>query len=187
VVHDECGGHLVEPGPGILAGPPEQPGVGAAGRVGHLGRGDVRKMNRVPAGARRSAASTLASGSSTSTAGGLPALARAIHPPQARNSPSSSHRCASTRIAARKPITGASCLASAPAWPAGIAPAAIRMTAAGTAATASGQLRGLVTAQASTASRAISEIVSAAAAFSASPPGQPVLRAHPTRAAVRSR
>jgi len=44
------------------------------------------------------------------------------------------------------------------------------MTAAGTAATASGQPRGLVTAQASTASRAISETVSAATAFSASLP-----------------
>ena len=37
---------------------------------------------------------------------GLPALVRAIQSPQARNSPSSSHRCASTRIAARKPMTG---------------------------------------------------------------------------------
>ena len=101
-------------------------------------------------------------------AGAGRALARAIHAPQARNSPSSSHRCASTRIAARKPITGPSCRASAPAWLAGSAPAATRMTAAGTAATASGQPRGLVTAQASTPSRAISEIVSAAAEFSAS-------------------
>ena len=40
------------------------------------------------------------------------------------------------------------------------------MTAAGTAATASGQPRGLITAHASTASSAISEIVSPAAAFS---------------------
>jgi hypothetical protein len=89
-----------------------------------------------------------------------PALVRAIHPPQARNSPSSSHRCASTKMAARKPITGPSCLASVPAPPAGIAPAAIKMTAAGTAATASGQPRGLITAHASTTSRAISETVS---------------------------
>ena len=103
-----------------------------------------------------------------------PALVRAIHPPQARNSPSSSHRCASTKMAARKPITGPSCLASAPAPPTGIAPAAIKMTAAGTAATASGQPRGLTTAHASTASRAISETVSLTAAFSASPPSQSV-------------
>jgi hypothetical protein len=115
---------------------------------------------------------------------GLPAPARAIHRPQARNSPSSSHRCASTKIAARKPITGPSCLASVAAPPAGIAPAAIRMTAAGTAATASGQPRGLITAHASTASRAISETVSPAAAFSASPPGRPVLKAPSNHQAV---
>jgi hypothetical protein len=72
-------------------------------------------------------------------------------------------------MAARKPITGPSCLASEPAPPAGIAPTAIRMTAAGPAATASGQPRGLITAHASTASRAISETVSPTAAFSASP------------------
>jgi len=101
---------------------------------------------------------------------GLPALVRAIHPPQARNSPSSSHRCASTKMAARKPITGPSCLAAEPAAPAGMAPAAIRMTAAGTAATASGQPRGLITAHASTPSRAIRDTTSLAAAFSASPP-----------------
>ncbi len=98
-----------------------------------------------------------------------PRLDRAIHAPQAWNSPSSSHRCASTKMAARKPITGPSCLASAPAAPAGIAPAAIKMTAAGAAATASGQPRGLITAHASTATRAISETASLAA-FSASPP-----------------
>ena len=69
-------------------------------------------------------------------------------------------------------MTGPSRLASAPAPAAGMAPAAIRMTAAGTAATASGQPRGLVTAHASTASRAISETVSATAAFSASPSGR---------------
>lgn len=84
-------------------------------------------------------------------------------------------------MAARKPITGPSCLASVAAPPAGIAPAAIRMTAAGTAATASGQPRGLITAHASTASRAISETVSLTAAFSASPPRQYGLKAHPTR------
>ena len=100
---------------------------------------------------------------------GLPALARAIQSPQARNSPSSSHRCASTRIAARNPMTGPSRLASSAAWAAGRAPAAIRMTAAGTAANASGQPRGLATAQASTATRAISETVSPATALSASP------------------
>ena len=72
-------------------------------------------------------------------------------------------------MAARKPITGPSCLASVPAPPAGIAPAAIKMTAAGTAATASGQPCGLITAQASTTSRAISETVSATAAFSGYP------------------
>ena len=66
-------------------------------------------------------------------------------------------------------MTGPSCLASSAAWAGGMAPAAIRMTAAGTAATASGQPRGLVTAQASTASRAISETVSPATVFSASP------------------
>src|SRR5207248_473558 len=80
---------------------------------------------------------------------GLLAPARAIQSPQARNSPSSSHRYASTRIAARNPMTGPSRLASPAARAAGMAPAAIRMTAAGTAATASGQPRGLATAQAS--------------------------------------
>jgi len=107
---------------------------------------------------------------------GLPALARAIQSPQARNSPSSSHRCASTKIAARNPMTGPSRLASSAAWAGEMAPAAIRMTAAGTAATASGQPCGLATAQASTASRAISETVSPATVFSASPspPGRMV-------------
>ena len=98
---------------------------------------------------------------------GRPPLARAIHAPHALNSPSSSHRWASTRTAARKPITGPSRLASVTtAWP-GTAPAATRMTAAGAAATASGQPLGLITAQASTASRASRETVSPAAAFSA--------------------
>jgi hypothetical protein len=92
---------------------------------------------------------------------------RAIQAPQARNSPSPAQRCASTRMAIRKPITGPSRRASAPASEAGIAPAAMRMTAAGTAAIASGQPRGLITAQASTASSAITETVSATAAFSA--------------------
>jgi len=67
-------------------------------------------------------------------------------------------------------MTGPSRLASSAAWPTGRAPAAIRMTAAGAAATASGQPRGLVTAQASTPSKAISETVSAATVSSASPP-----------------
>jgi len=44
------------------------------------------------------------------------------------------------------------------------------MTAAGAAATASGQPRGLLTAHASTVIRAIRETASLAAAFSASPP-----------------
>ena len=74
-------------------------------------------------------------------------------------------------MAIRKPITGPSRLASAPASPAGIAPAAIRMTAAGAAATPSGQPLGLITAQASTASRASTETVSPTAAFSVVLPG----------------
>src|SRR5947209_15096355 len=86
-------------------------------------------------------------------------------------------------------MTGPSCLASSAARAGEMASAAIRMTAAGTAATASGQPRGLATAQASTASSAISETVSAAAAFSASPspPGRMVLvpTAHPTREGMR--
>ena len=53
----------------------------------------------------------------TNTSGQQPARAARAGiapstPPQARNSPSSSHRCASTKIAARKPITGPSRLAS---------------------------------------------------------------------------
>ena len=52
----------------------------------------------------------------------------------------------------------------------------MRMTAAGTAATASGQPRGLITAQASTASRASTEIVSPTAAFSAVPPRETTIR-----------
>ena len=98
---------------------------------------------------------------------GRPLPVRAIHAPQAWNKPSSSHRYASTKMAARKAITGPSCLASVTASLNGIAPAAIKMTAAGTAATASGQPRGLITAHASTASRASREIVSPMAAFSA--------------------
>src|SRR5260370_39242534 len=62
--------------------------------------------------------------------------------------PLPAHRWPSTKIAARNPITGPSCLASLAARLTGIAPAAIRMTAAGTAATASGQPRGLLTAHA---------------------------------------
>jgi len=73
-------------------------------------------------------------------------------------------------MAIRNPITGPSRLASAPASPSGIAPAAIRMTAAGTAATASGQPRGLITAQPSTASKARRETVSPTAAFGVVPP-----------------
>lgn len=104
---------------------------------------------------------------------GLAAPIRAIHPPQARNTPSSSHSWASTKMAARKPITGPSCRASVTASRPPMAPAAIKITAAGTAATASGQPRGLVTAQASTASRATSEIVSPAAGLSAWSPRRP--------------
>ena len=107
---------------------------------------------------------------------GRPSDDRAIHAPHARNSPSSSHRWASTKMASRNPTTGPSRLASAPAVPAEIAPAAMRMTAAGTAATASGQPRGLITAQASTASRASTETVSPTAAFSAVPPRETTIR-----------
>ena len=89
----------------------------------------------------------------------------AIQLPRARNRPSSSHRCASTKMATRNPTTGASCSISAPASPAPIAPAATRMTAAGPATTASGQPHGLRTAQASTASRASPETVSPTPAF----------------------
>ena len=77
-------------------------------------------------------------------------------------------------MAIRNPITGPSRRATAPASAAGIAPAATRMTAAGPAATASGQPRGLLTAHASTASRASTETVSPVAAFSG-PPCQPAL------------
>ena len=49
----------------------------------------------------------------TSSRRGRPAAVRAIHAPQARNSPSSSHSWASTSTAARKPITGPSRSASA--------------------------------------------------------------------------
>src|SRR5580693_2606263 len=93
---------------------------------------------------------------------------RAIHAPQAPNNPSSSHRCASTKMAARKPMTGPSCLASVIALLAPIAPAAIRMSAAGTATTASGHPRGRITAHARTAARASKAIVSPTAAFNAS-------------------
>jgi hypothetical protein len=69
-------------------------------------------------------------------------------------------------MAARKPITGPSRRASAAAAPAEIAPEAMRTTAAGTAATASGQPRGLITAHASTPSRATTEAASASAPLS---------------------
>ncbi len=92
---------------------------------------------------------------------------RAIHAPQAWNSPSASHRRASTKMAARKPITGPSCLACAIAPLTPIVPTAIKRTAAGTATTASGHPRGLVTAHARTPARATRASVSPAAAFSA--------------------
>ena len=115
---------------------------------------------------------------------GRPAADRAIHAPQARNSPSSSHRRARTKMATRKAITGPSRLATAPASLTPIAPAATRMTAAGPAAIASGQPRGLITAQASTASRASKETVSAMAALSG-PSLQPALM-YPYRAMANS-
>jgi len=96
---------------------------------------------------------------------GRPAADRAIHAPQALNSPSSSHRWASTKMAMRNPITGPSRRASVPASPAEIAPTATRMTAAGPAATASGQPRGLITAHARTTIRASTETVSPIAGF----------------------
>jgi DNA-binding MarR family transcriptional regulator len=77
-------------------------------------------------------------------------------------------------MAIRNPITGPSRLASAPASPTPSAPAAIRMTAVGPAATASGQPRGLITAHASTASSASTDTVSPMAAFSG-PSLQPAL------------
>jgi hypothetical protein len=87
-------------------------------------------------------------------------------------------------MATRKAITGPSRLATVPASLAPIAPAATRMTAAGPAAAASGQPRGLMTAQASTASRASKETVSAMAALSG-PSLQPAL-IYPYRAMSNS-
>ena len=75
----------------------------------------------------------------TSSRRGRPRDRLAIHAPQARNRPSSSHNCAITSTAARKPITGPSRRASARASWSGIAPVAMTRAAAGTAATASGQ------------------------------------------------
>ena len=105
---------------------------------------------------------------SASSLRGWPADARAIQPPTARNSPSSSHRCASSKMATRNPVTGASRRTWAAASPVVIAPAVTRMTAAGPAATASGQPHGRHTAHASTASTASTEIVSPRPAFSLS-------------------
>jgi hypothetical protein len=90
-------------------------------------------------------------------------LLRAIHVPQAWNRPSSSQSWASTSTAARKPITDASCSASARAARGETALAPMTSAAAGTAATASGQPRGRITAHASTARRAAAETASAAA------------------------
>ena len=92
---------------------------------------------------------------------------RASHAPQARNSPSSSHRWVKTKIEViRNAIVGSSRRASAPASPAGIAPTAITMTTAGPAATASGPPRGLTTARACTTSSASTKPVWPVAAFS---------------------
>jgi len=113
---------------------------------------------------------------------GRPLPVRAIHAPQAWNKPSSSHRYASTKMAARKPITGASCLAWVTAPLTLIAPVAIKMAAAGTAATASGQPRGLITAHARTANRPSKEIVSPTVAFSACLPGRLGRMARPSEA-----
>ena len=76
---------------------------------------------------------------SASSLRGRAADARASQPPTARNSPSSSHRCASSKMATRNPVPpGASRPAtSAAASPVVIAPVATRMTAAGPATTAS--------------------------------------------------
>jgi hypothetical protein len=94
---------------------------------------------------------------------GRPWLLRAIHVPHARNRPSSSQSWASTSTAARKPITGPSRSASARAACGVTAPVPTTRAAAGTAATASGQPHGRITAHASTASRAATETASAAA------------------------
>ena len=88
----------------------------------------------------------------TSSRRGRPAALRAIHAPQARNSPSSSHNWASTSTAARNPITGPSRSATARAWSSEIAPIPSTTAAAGTAATASGQPHGRTSVQASTTS-----------------------------------
>ena len=108
----------------------------------------------------------------TSRRRGCPRDLLAIHAPQARNRPSSSQSCAITSTAARKPITGPSRCASATASWKGIAPVAMTMAAAGTAATASGQPRGLITAQASTASSAMTDSDSAPAVPSSAPSRQ---------------
>jgi hypothetical protein len=77
--------------------------------------------------------------------------------------PSSSQSWASTSTAARKPITGPSRSTSARAVCGGTAPVPTTRAAAGTAATASGQPRGRITAHASMASSAATETASAAA------------------------
>ena len=95
---------------------------------------------------------------------GRPAAARAIHAPQASKSPSSSQSRASTSTAARKPITGPSCCASARVPSTDISPAAITKPAAGTAATASGQPNGRITAHPSTTSSRTPDRASASGA-----------------------
>ena len=106
---------------------------------------------------------------------GRPAAARAIHAPQAVNSPSSSHSWARTSTAARKPITGPSLAASARAWLSEIALMPMTTPAAGTATTASGQPHGRTTAQASTASSRTAETASASEVLRAGPsPGSAI-------------
>ena len=96
---------------------------------------------------------------------GCPAAARESKDPHARNSPSSSHSWARTSTAARKPMTGPSCPASARASLSEIAPVPMTTTAAGTATTASGQPHGRITAQASTARSMTADSASASEAL----------------------
>ena len=105
----------------------------------------------------------------TSSRRGRPAALLAIHAPQARNSPSSSHNWASTSTAARNPITGPSRSATARAWSSEIAPIPSTTAAAGTAATASGQPHGRTSVQASTTRSRTTDRVSASAVFRSSP------------------
>ncbi len=113
---------------------------------------------------------------------GLPFAHSAIHAPQARNSPSTSQKWASTRTAARNPTTGPSCSASARAWSSEIAPVATAIPAAGTAITASGHPKGRTTAQTRTATSRTTERVSARGVFRGrSSRTLSVVHAHETR------